>query len=253
MGMSYVSGNLINSNTLDSVSSERSIYPKENMFGERQSFPWRMTEKTSQFAIFNFGTGRPDIICILNHNFDPTVVLTLKAASDPPNWGAPAWSQVISYHKQNIYYVFSQDYPWFKLEIEDGNNNFLPEIGELIFSNKSQFTRNFEWPYSHGVGVVKTGNITPWGHRWSRKKAKKKKFDLFFQHYPNAELISEAEAFFNILDGEDHPFIFIPDESENDCWYMYVLNDYLIETKFKIKGNSFSMTLEEQSRGIKMI
>ena len=97
--MSYVYGNLIDENTLDSVASESTKYPKENMYNLCQSHRWWMTGKTGQHATFDFDTDRPDMIIILNHNFHPSVTLTLKADNDPPNWGSPSWSTGITYRK----------------------------------------------------------------------------------------------------------------------------------------------------------
>jgi len=252
MAIRYVLENFINVSTLDSVSSEDTLYVKGNMYNKRQSLPWRMTAKTNQYAVFDLGSDRPTIICILNHNFNSGVTLTLKADDDPPNWGAPAWTQALTYHALNIWYSWSdKDYRWWRLEISDAGNPSNPEIGELVLYTYGTFTRNYRWPYTEGIEYVKGDLRTAWGQRWRQRRAKLKKFALEFYGVSDTHLVSEIEAFFEALDG-DLPFVLIPEHTESDCWYVDCLNDLEARREF-YNINSFTLDLEEQSRGIELL
>lgn len=252
MGMKYILGNFINSSTLSSVSSEETIYPKENMYNRRQSLPWRMDAKSGN-AVCDLGSNRPTALALMNHNFVGTGAFSLKieADNDPPNWGSPAYSQAISFHKQNIFYTFSQNYRWWRVIVSDPDNLSNLEIGEIILYTHGTFTMNYIWPYKDILDYVVDENVTHYGVRHRVKRAKRKLFALDFENVTDANLIAEVEVFFEALDGE-RPFVFIPDESGTKSWYVYCLNS-MDATRVFLNTNKFYLRLEEQSRGITLL
>lgn len=251
MTVSYSVGNLINSDTLSAVSSEDAKYKKEYMFNQRQSLPWRMTSKTSQYATFNLGSAtQVTILGILNHNLTSGATITLKANTSD-SWASPPYSQSITWHKLNIYYLLNQTYQWFRVEISDSGNSLYPEVGELILNTYVSLDRVHSWGYPERKFYIKTENVTRFGQRWRNKIAEKKSFSLNFEQVLDSKIIAEIEAMFDDFDGQ-YPFIFIPDNTANDCWYMEVLNDFEAQRLFKNNSN-FALELEEQSRGITLL
>ena len=250
--MLYVPGNYITATTLSSVSSEDTpYYGKENMYDKNQGLPWGMTAKTNQYAVWDLGASRPTIICILNHNFTSAVTLTLKADNNPPNWGAPAWSQALTYHETNIYYVFSQNYRWWRLEISDGTNPVLPKVGEIVLYTYGSFAMNYKYPFIQRKTREVDENVSHYGKRWRRKRAVKMAYELDFDAVTDANLAGEVEDFFDAVDGEN-PVVFVPESTETICFYVDVLNELDAKRNFE-NLNAFSLSLEEQSRGIDLL
>lgn len=252
MGMLYSLGNYINSSTLSSVSTEDTIYPKENMYNKRQSMPWRMTAK-SGYAIFDFGSGRPTFFAIMNHNLLGTGAfsLTLKTAATEGALVASS-PESVTWHKQNIWHAIAMTpNRWWRIDVSDPDILANLEFGEIIFYIAGTFTMNFWWPYKEGLEYVTEENVTQYGHRHIAKKAVRKTFGLDFEGVTDANLVSEVQAFFEGFDGKN-PFVFIPDSEETDSWYVYCLNSLKASRAF-LDNNKFSMGLEEQSRGISLL
>lgn len=113
------------------------------------------------------------------------------------------------------------------------------------------FTRNYNWGYIDVSRYIKSDNITQYGQRWRARLAKGKMFSLDFANVDDAIVISEIEAFFEAFDGAN-PFIFIPESTETNCWYVYCLNDLEVRRNL-ININDFRLVLEEDTRGILML
>ena len=250
MSIRYIAGNYIDVNTLSSVSTESTLYKKEFMYDARQAKPWRMTAKTGN-AVFDMGALRPTAIGILNHSLTAAATITLEFSNDPPNWGAPADCISLTWHTLNIWKAFSKDYRWLRLVVADAGNPYYLSFGEIVLYTYGSFTRNYNWKYSDTTRYIKSDRATKYGQRWRSRLAKGKGFSLNFDHVTDAHVISEIEAFFEAFDGVN-PFIFIPEHTGTDCWYVECLNDLAIRRNF-LNMNSFRLVLEEQTRGIEML
>ena len=248
--MLYSVGNLITASALVSVASEDSVFVKENLYNARQSKPYRTTAKTSQYVVLNFGTDRPTILGILNHNLTNAATIKLQANSSD-SWGSPPYDQTITWRELNIYFTFSQDYPYWRVTIDDSGNSAFPQIGELVLGTYSTFTKDFIYPYGESKHYQRTEQVTPYGQRWRTRKSILKSFNLDFGLITDSELSSEIETFFDAIDGID-PFIFVPDTTDYLAWYVYALNDFEAR-RIWLNNNSFNLQLEEQARGITLL
>lgn len=253
MTMRYVLGNYINSSTLSSVSTEITpAFGKEQMYNKSQSHPWRMNAK-SGYAIFDFGSDRPSILGILNHNLVGTgsFSLTLKTAGAEGDLVA-ATPENVAWHKQNIWHVITETpNRWWRIDWDDPDNGANLESGEIVLYTWGEFTMNFWWPYKETMDYVVDENVTHYGRRHRKKRAKRKIFNLDFEGVKDEDLVgatNEVEAFFEELDG-DQPFIFIPDSSKTESWYVECLNSMQATRRF-MDDNKFFLHLEEQSRGL---
>lgn len=250
--MKYILGNYINSSTLSSVSSEDTVYPKEDMYNRRQSLPWRMTAK-SGYAIFDFGTDRPTALALMNHNLLGTgaFTMTLKTAATEGALVASSPESIV-WHKQNIWHdIVMSSNRWWRIDISDPDNGSNLEFGEIILYLSGIFTMNYSWPYKDALDYIVADNVTHYGVRHRVRRAKRRLFALDFEGVTDANLISEVEAFFEALDGE-RPFVFIPDGTGTDSWYVYCLNS-MDATRVFLNTNKFFLRLEEQARGITLL
>ncbi len=252
MAMKYTLDTYINSITLSSVSTEDSVYPKENMYNKEQAMPWRMTAK-SGYAIFNFDSNRPTFFGIMNHNLDGggAFSLTLKTAATE---GALVGEtpEVVAWHGQNIWHdISTTPDQWWRIDISDPENGSNLEFGEIIFYIAGTFDMNYQWPYREGLDFVIDENITHYGRRVRTKRATRKTFNIDFEGVTDSNLVSEVEVFFDGFGGEN-PFVFIPDEDETISWYVYCLNSLNAQRRF-LDDNRFTLQLEEQARGITLL
>lgn len=253
MGMRYSLGNYINSSTLESISTEDSIYPKENMYNKQQAMPWRMNAKSGN-AVFNLGSNRPTILGIMNHNLVGNGAYSVTLSAHTSNdWDTPDWGPTpVIFHEQNMFLIISGvDKQWWRIVASDPENGSNLEFGEIVLYTWAEFTMNYWWPYKEGLEYLVDENVTHYGHRKRTLKSKKKVFALDFGGVTDVNLVDEVEAFFEGFEGED-PFIFIPDSDETDSWYVYCLNSLLAQRRF-LNDNKFSLQLEEQSRGITLL
>lgn len=251
--MRYVLGNFINSNTLSSVSTEVTpAFGKVQMYNKAQSQPWRLEGK-SGYAIFDLGTDRPSILGIMNHNMVGTGAysVTLKTAAAEGGL-VGATPEAITWHALNIKHVITETPDrWWRIDWSDPDNTGNLEFGEIILYTWGDFTMNYWWPYKEALDFVVDENVTHYGRRHRKTRAKRKIFNLDFEGVKDADLVgatNEVEAFFEELDG-DQPFIFIPDSSLTDSWYVECLNS-MEATRTFMDYNKFFLRLEEQSRGL---
>ena len=260
MSIRYVLGNYVNSGSILSIGGGEDPsgdYDKENIFDEDQSLPWRMTAKSGNILL-DFGTNRPDIVCILMHNF--TSGATIRLASDPANppGGGGGWGggnedhkQVLTWNKQNIWYAFTWNQQYLYLSIADAGNTHNLEIGELVFHTAGSLTKTYKYPFLDGLRRNIGENVSHYGRRHRDRKSKQKIVTLDFSAVTDANLVGEVADFFEALDAEN-PFVFIREHTEPYCWYGYVLNDEEASREFD-DMNSFSIEFEEQARGWSML
>ena len=256
--MKYVTGNLITSATLDSVSSEdpSGFYDKENIYAKIQALPLRFTSKSGEYVIIDLGSDTAVTFAgIYNHNLTTgATVFKLKgylAATGKPTDGSEAGDYdedftVTSGHK-NSFLTLSETMRYWALLLTDAGNSANLEIGEFILRSHSSFTRNFVYPYKEILRYIRGETITPYGQRWLNQKAKIKRFIIDFLGVTDAHLLSEIQAFFEAIDGDD-PFVFIPDDSAAYSWYMDCVSD-LEADRIHYNYNNVRIELIEQLRG----
>ena len=262
MSMKYVTGNLITSATVDSVSSEDAsgFYDKENIYAKIQALPLRFTGKSGQYVIIDLGSDLALTFAgVYKHNLTTSPgVFKLKGyleATGKPTDGSEAedWDEdftVTSGHK-NSYEIFAETARYLALMITDASNTAMPEIGEFIVKTHSSFTRNFVYPYKEVLRYIRGETVTPYGQRWLNQKSKVKRFIIDFLGVTDANLLSEIQAFFEAIDGDD-PFVFIPDDSAVYSWYVDCLSD-LEADRIHYNYNNVRIELMEQLRGLTLL
>ncbi len=259
MGIKYVTGNLITSTTLDSVSTEDAsgFYNKANLYDKMQALPWRSTEKSDAYALIDLGSNVAVTFAgLFNHNLSTSAtVVKLKGylqatgkPSDPPNDAGDYDDDfTITAGHQNCYLTLTETMRyWAIILTEAGNANNL-EVGEFVLGTHSSFTKNFIYPYTEMLRYLRGETVTPAGQRWLNKKGKFKRFVLNFLGVTDAKLLSEIQAFFEALDGEN-PFVFIPNDAAVYSWFVDCLSDLEAERSW-YNYNNIEIELAEQGRG----
>lgn len=263
MALKYVTGNLINSGTLSKASSEDAsgFYDKENLYNKIQALPLRFTGKSGEYIIIDRGSDlATTFIGVFNHNLTTSPgVFKIKgwtSANGPITTGAEAnptldESLIVTAGHKNSYLTFSETLRWYALLITDAGNSDNPEVGELVLGNHATFTKNFVYPYKEILRYIRGETVTPYGQRWLNQKAKVKRFVLDFLGVKDAHLLSELEAFFEAIDGDD-PFVFIPNDAAVYFWFVNCLSDLEADRAF-YDYNNIQITLTEQARGITLL
>ena len=262
MSIKYVTGNLITSSTLDSASSEDSsgFYNKENLYNKIQSLPLRFTAKSTNYVIIDLGSDVAVTFAgIINHNLT-TGATVFKLRGYLQATGAPADGQeagdydddftVTSGHG-NAYLTLDETMRYWALLLTDAGNDNNLEIGEFILGTHSTFTKNFVYPYTEMLRYIRGESITPYGQRWLNQKAKVKRFLLDFLGVTDAKLLSEIQAFFEAIEGDD-PFLFILNDAAAYSWFVNCLSDLEAE-RVHYNYNNVSLELVEQARGITLL
>ena len=264
MGIIYAAGNLNDVNTVLSVTSEDTVYIKEWMYNRRQSKPFRFTAKSGNQILIDGGAGgiSPTIAALMNHNLAGTsgggaFLCKIKGDDNNPpggGWDAPTYSRDIAWHTLNMYKLLdgAPTYRYWLLDIDDFDNALTGcNIGEFVLTEWGTFSRGVEPGSRRSHEHLIFDNETPYGQRWKAFKATRDAFSVSFPAFTDTKYRSEVQAFFDALQGV-YPFVFIPDEDEDDCWYMEVPNILEAERQFK-DCNSFTLDLIEQTRGITIL
>lgn len=263
MSIKYVTGNLITSATLDSVSTEDAsgFYNKENLYAKIQALPLRFTAKSTQYIIIDLASDiATTFIGAFNHNLT-TSPGTFKikgwtSANGPITDGTEAnptldETLTVTANHKNSYLTYSETLRWYAILITDASNPDNPEVGELVLGSHSTFTKNFVYPYTEMLRYIRGESVTPYGQRWLNQKAKVKRYLIDFLGVSDANLLSEIQAFFEDIEGDD-PFVFIPDDSAAYSWFMNCLSDLSAE-RVHYNYNNVSVELVEQARGITLL
>ena len=258
MSTLYVAGNFVNANTLLSVTSGDAVYVKEWMYNRRQSKPFRFTAKSGNSILIDGGGGKisPTIAALMNHNLAGTssggaFLCTITGGdANPP----VTYTENIPWHSHNMFKFLDgvPAYQYWQLDIDDFDNALTGcEIGEFVLYTWATFPRGIAPGSQNSAEYIQFDNETPYKQRWRAFGAKRKTFNISFQGITNTQMISDVETMFDTLDGT-RPFIFIPDSTESDCWYVECPDILTAERAVK-DCNNFSLELFEQTRGITIL
>ena len=262
MAIKYGLGNLVTEDTLETPSSESILYTKERLYNQLQSSPFKGTSLTTLYISVDLGADTlVNMVGVMNHNLVAPSTFKLKANTQATGAftncaeaGDASWDLSKIADHPNSYKIFNSAgtlYRYLCLNITDVGNLDYMQIGEYILTTHGTFSRNFNWGYSRGEIVIKTDLMTTWGQRHRNKRSKKKFYNVEFNNMTEADLLAEVEAFFRTLDG-DQPFLFVPEDTEDYSYYMYVLNDERAKRDF-LDHNSFNLDLEEEVKGITLL
>ena len=259
MSLIYTSGNYVNSSTINSVSSEDSVFKKEFLYNKRPSLPFRFTEKSNQYIELDLGSSKKStILALVNHNLLSSATIKLEADADPPNWGSPAYSQAVTWRAENFYMKLDKTYRWWRVFITDSLNPVNLQIGELILHIYSSFTNGHIQSQSEGDAFYTASQETFMGQDWDAELARKAILTLRIRkeetHGDAVE--EEIRAFLRSLSGSAGRFFLVPDDTTPECYYVKVSGqEFRAERIFhNIKDiRDWDLPLTEISQGITLL
>jgi len=166
-------------------------------------------------------------LALFDHNLTSGVTITINGnAADA--WGAPAFSEAVSYSAEKIMHYLSsaQTYRYWQIQITDAANsaNYI-EIGEIMLASYYEFDRMYKWGFGQDQRAIKNSNGTPYGveqHRYFNEEC------VFTYDFDMTD--ADVAAIKTIRDtigsrdaGTFNPLIWTPDTtSPNNSWLVYL-------------------------------
>lgn len=248
----YLFTNLIDSNATITPSSEDSAYPVENIYDKLAAKVFRSESPTSLTILIDFGVARQaDTIVIINHNLTSGATLSLKAdGSNPPTTEIAT----PSYRENDLWKAFNATSArYWLLMITDSNASDI-QIGQIIIGTRVALPRARRiGGYSPAKERFVISSETYAGVNWNYHIFQRQRFNPIFR------ILASELAIFTALDaliyGNTYPFIYIPDASAVDCYYVRKEESYEpqeIDVSSEIVYD-YQMTLVEESRGLEIL
>ena len=274
----YVITNLINSETLDSVSSEDAVYVQENLYSVRPSFPFRFTGVGS--------AGNPEWICVefpiprkitfvglFNANFIRNYhsdVLTLKGCdtgcgSGGCNWAAPDFSLDLldswTPNHRNLYSKLDERRLGWRLDVVNSRNpdSYL-EIGDYVLGNWQKFSKNVHLQPGRDDGPsFRMGNQeTYFGQDWTNYFSESEQsFTMRFVNTGDPQIVDEFKIFLSAVQSQGGKFILIPDDGTPFAYYVVItkMDDFARRILYGLTGEvrEWEIDLRTLTEGIVLL
>lgn len=265
MGLKYGISNLINLNTLLSVSTEDAIFLKENLYNQRPSKPFRFTQKTGNQIIIDLGSATAvSLVGVFNHNLTASPgQFKIKADSaNPPagGWDSPAYSAdlAVTANFNDSWKKIAQTYRYWCLDIDDASNGNNVEIGEFFLGVLTAFSSDVHLQPARTDGPVffMARQQTYYGQDWTAYLAEAERFVITIQNISDPSVVDEMAVFLRAVQQNAGRFIFIPDDTEPFAYYVIVENlaDYAIRL---VHGSSdlreWRLQLKTLTKGISLL
>ena len=243
-----------------SLTNENSDYPTENSQDEQVALCTRSTDKASiKYQITLSSSIALQAFSINNHNFSGgTFDINSYTAADFTTGKTTIETKTVRlldvYHYESSAPA-ARTYWEFDLTNTTSADAYY-EFGRIMaYGNLVQLTEVEDYEKPRGYGFVNIVNITPWGIRWVHKMAERQEeFELIWTERMATNIPGELRTLFESIHGSAHPFVFIPDISSTNCYYVYSKDDILNwSEKFGIGSDAhacnFTLRLIEAVRG----
>jgi hypothetical protein len=257
MGFDYSATNLLTAVTLVSVSTENTIYPKENLYDDRPSKPFYWTSKLAQEIIIDLGATPPllELIAIFNHTLMQAATITVEAnnAGFP---GAPLQSWSPAWREYDFYFRPLDTFRYWRVYIDDPTNPLIPRIGELWLGSVSQFIQAY---VQDGQADGKTFHAdekqTGYGQDWDVYFSEQKEFKLQIKHVNDPAVVDEIETFLTSIAGPAGRFVLIPDTRYAHVYFVKVVGSPAAQRPIygDCELREWALTLRELTRGITLL
>lgn len=274
----YVITNLVNSNSLDSVSSEDAVYTQANLYNVRPSYPFRFTGLGSvvnpEWICVEFDAPKKlTFVGLFNTNFvrvHASDVLTLKGCdtgcgSGGCNWDVPDFTldllpRWVRDHR-NIYSKLAERRLAWRLDIANSRNpdSYL-EIGDFVLGNWQKFSKNVRLSPGRDDGpVFEMGNQrTYYGQDWTNYLAEaEQSFSIKFTNTGDIDVVDEFKVFLSAVMRQGGKFVLIPDDDTPFAYYVMItkMDDFAKRVMYGSAGElrEWELTLKTLTEGIVLI
>jgi hypothetical protein len=249
MGLpAYLVTNLISGNSTITSDTEDANYPHENLYDQILANPFRFTVTTGGYIEVDLGSAQSfDTIFLGGHNLDASATIVITAGNSPaPTTGiaAPA------YRAGGMVAVITptQSARYIRITITDSNTDNT-EIGELVIGARVALPRSFRHGFGGGVLQQNLQMETERGVKWVYKQYQREQREYEFRIDGDAEL-SDFRTLHNAVDGNLTPFVWIPDISGTDVYYVRKERGFAFtELREKDAAYDYRMSLSEETPG----
>lgn len=245
----YITENLININTLNSVSSQddSGFYNKENVYNESPSYPIRFETKgaigSPEWICVSFLVGtRVTFAGIFGHSLTDLSAagdeLRLKACnlgcqgSGSCDWNDPLRNINLKprllANSENLYQrgALRLNHLNYRFEFIDQNNEFAIDIGEVVLGVWQEFgTRCYLQPgRPDGPRFFMGRETTHYGQVHINYYSTGEKLELTFKNINDEREVDEIQVFLKQVQENGGRFIIIPDTDLRKVYYVYIDN-----------------------------
>jgi hypothetical protein len=255
----YSTVNLVDVDTLSSVSTEDPLYVKENLYNLRPSKPFYFQVKAAQWVKIDLlGSSLVQVCGIFNHNFTSTASLVFKGYSDA--WTTAIYNRSLMYRQYDLYRKLNQSARWWKVEVSDAANSAYPRIGELWLGTLSKFNNAHVQPgRDDGVEFFASEQQTTYGQDWDVYLSESKRLKINFLNINDPNNTDDIETFLSAVRGPEGRFLLIPDNKMPHVFLVKVVGSPAAHRL--VYGNkagekelrSWSLDLKVLSRGITLL
>jgi len=258
MSFIYVPTNLLDVDSLESVSSEDAKYAKEYLYNNRPSKPFRFTAKLAQYIRLHWAVAQKIThISIFNHDVTDAATFQIQALNGAV-WGAPAYTRNLTWRAYSLYEHLNQTYQWWQIYIDDPGHTTFPQVGELYFGQHAEFTNGYVQPdWQQNLNFSIASERTYFGQDWDYYLSDCKEFNISIKNLNNPANIDDLETFFRSIGGSAGRFVFIPKENQPYCYLVKIANTDIVNNQivrgFTRELNEWTMTLKTLVRGIRLL
>jgi len=200
--VNFLWNNLWRSGTIYDPSSEQVSFPAEASQHIWRTYPWRSgvaSSDSEQYLCVDLLTAKTcTTIALLNHNFSPTAVITLKG-SDSSTFTSST-DITLSYAAGNIFYVGSANtFRYWKVSVLDVDNTFgYIQIGYVMLGTPLEFSRDCSQGWSQRKVDPSTVIYSDGGVPSSLKRSKYVEVNLPFRYMTAADWALASAMFDSI-------------------------------------------------------
>lgn len=254
--MYYSTVNLVNVVTLDSVSTEDTLYVKENLYCGRPSKPFKFTAAAAQWIKINLGAAQTvNVAALFNHTFTATVDLDLLAYSDA--WITSIYNQPMAWRQYDLYKKLNQPARWWQFTVTEPVTP-LPQIGELWLGALGKFANARIQPgREDGVEYIVSEQQTAYGQDWDAYLSENKRFRITLKNINTPSALDDLEIFLNSIHGAAGRFLLIPDHRLPHVYYVKVVGSpsaqRLVYNPNEKELRQWSLELKVLTRGITLL
>jgi len=224
---------------------EDANYPIENSQDEQVALCTRTDDKTNikiQFDINSASDGTKELkfFGIFNHNFSGgSVKIYSYTAADYSTGQTLEATATVRVKDMFIRIAGPSDRRYWEIDISHNGSatsaDSYYEWGRIIcYTDLVQLQQADQYDRDRGYGFKNIINETPHGIRWVHKIAdSKERLRITYHIAQNDYIPAEPKTLYDAVDGDAHPFAFIPDIDEDDIYYGYLVHPELtwVESK----------------------
>jgi len=246
---------------------EDANYPIENSQDEQIALATRTDDKTNIRILFDInsasgGTKQLKTFFIGNHNFSSGSFKVYSYTANDYVTGQTLEATVAS-RTHDVFTRIASPANRRYLEIDLSNNGTITsadsyyEWGRIMcYDDLVQLTDKEDYATPRGYGFKNIVNETTHGIRWIHKLAEKReRFELkWIERMTSNSIVTELRTLYDNTYGGAHPFMFIPDISGTDCYYVYLESPEMLWSEIFGTGSDshagdISLRLIEAIRG----